>query len=109
MDANRKLFREVNIDYKQEHSMSDTPPSQGFVSGRHPHVPMCIRGLDIRNVPNPWPICGESTPHLSGYRLTAKHLVLRSPSCEEYFLNQPLMISPADTMASVEVHVRTEG
>lgn len=51
-----KILRQVNIQYKQEHSMFYTQTSQHLVSRRHPHVAMCIRCFDIRNVPNPWPI-----------------------------------------------------
>lgn len=58
-----KILRQVNIQYKQEHSMFYTQTSQHLVSRRHPHVAMCIRCVDIRNVPNPWPIWGESTSH----------------------------------------------
>lgn len=53
----------MNNQYKQEHSTSYTQTSQYFVSGRHPHVPVCIRCFDIRNVPDPRPIWGESTSH----------------------------------------------
>lgn len=103
MGANKKMLRQVNNQYKQEHSMFYTQTSQHLVSRRHPHVAMRIRCFDIGNVPNPRSIWGESTSQdicldstTKSCLLGSKHLVLTSPSCEENFLTQSLMMSPAD-------------
>lgn len=43
-------------------SRSHAAAARGFgLSRRHPHVPVCIRGFDVGNVPNPRPVWGGNT------------------------------------------------
>ena len=102
-----RTWRDVNTPKEQEHLMFGAQcltcqfHRASALSGRDPHVPVCVWGFGIGNVPNPRPIW-KKTNTLRMYNiylnrvaensLTGRDLctcVLECVDCEEPFWNRP--------------------